>query len=228
MYVTNRQLGTPLGFNPAVIPIASAIVKNTLRFFGSPFGGKLVWGLKKEEFEQRHNNSKWFRYLWYDGYWDKDGAQELPSGMRAQDYYVRRFNICPFIPHDETYDGFKKGNTTDVSLRLTSIPAGMPWPSDIASIPTAAINRVLPIGYTWDATNQRIVTSSAATTTPGYQTPTTTTPGYQTPTTTTPGYQTPTTTTPVTQAGVVAGGMSTTPVMLLIGGGLFLLWMLRR
>jgi len=197
MYVPNRQLGTPLGFNPAVIPIAVSVLKNTLKFLGS-FGGKLVWGLKKEEFEQRHNNSKWFRSLWYDGYWDKDGAQELPSGMRAQDYYVRRFNICPFIPHDETYDGFKKGNTTDVSLRLTSIPAGMPWPSDIASIPTAAINRVLPTGYTWDATNQRIVTSSGNTTT----------------------------TAPATQAGVIAGETSTT--VLLIGGGLFLLWMLRR
>jgi len=197
MYVTNRQLGTPLGFNPAVIPIAVSVLKNTLKFLGS-LGGKLVWGLKKEEFEQRHYNSKWFRSLWYDGYWDKDGAQELPSGMRAQDYYVRRFNICPFIPHDETYDGFKKGNTTDVSLRLTSIPAGMPWPSDIASIPTAAINRVLPTGYTWDATNQRIVTSSGNTTT----------------------------TAPATQAGVIAGETSTT--VLLIGGGLFLLWMLRR
>jgi len=206
MYVTNRQLGASLGVNPAVIPIAAAVLKNTARFFTNIFSGKLIWGLKKEEFEQRHNDPYFFRALWYAGYWDKDGSQELPSGMRAQDYYVRRFNICPFIPHDEVYDRFKKNNPTDISLRLTSIPAGMPWPSDIAGIPTAAINRVLPTGYAWDAVNRGVIASAV--------------------TTTAPGYQPSATTAPVTQAGVIAGG--TYPVILLIGGGLFLLWMLRR
>lgn len=159
MYTNTRQLGG-LGIPPAAIPVATAVVKNLNLF--SLFGGKLIHGLKKDEFEGRHENPTWFRALWYHGYWDREGAGEIPHGLSIQDYYVKRFRIVPFIPHQSVYERLRRGGTSDSSLRLSSIPVDMRWPADVENIPLDAIQRVLPRGYRWDPVNRRAVPTAAA------------------------------------------------------------------
>lgn len=159
MYVETRQLGL---IPVAAIPIAASVGKNTIKFLSQLFGTKVVWGLKPEEFEQRHSNRKWFRNLWYKGYWNKDGAAELPRGMTVQDYYVGRFKGSPHISWGANYKVFLQRGIPGSTLRLSVIPRGMPWPDDIGRIPVDAILRVLPAGYGWDAQRLRAIAPRTA------------------------------------------------------------------
>jgi len=141
------NVSTGLGLNPAIIPVGIAVAKNAYGYFSRLFGGKLVWGLKKEEFEARHTNAQWFRALWNTGYWVREGASELPSGMSVQDYFVRRFDVHPyFCAYEGNVERFQKHGVPLETLRLTSIPPGMKWPpqAELATFPQHVIDRVLP------------------------------------------------------------------------------------
>lgn len=142
IYTTPHRVG--LGLVPAAIPVAASVAKNTLSFMKRLFGPKpLVWGLKPKEFEARHENAKWFRGLWYSGYWARTGAPEIPSGMTTQDYYVRRFNLGPmWADSEEILAKFRKDRVPLESLRLTSIPAGMFIPS---TMNPETLKRVMPL-----------------------------------------------------------------------------------
>lgn len=146
-YINTNPPRSGLGIAPAAIPVAASVAKNTLSFIKRLFGPKpLVWGLKPEEFKDRHNVRKWFRGLWYSGYWVRDGASEIPSGMTTQDYYVGRFNRGPMWgDSEEILAKFRKDAVPLESLRLTSIPAGMVIPSTISP---QALERVLPRSVT--------------------------------------------------------------------------------
>jgi len=133
-----------LGIGPAAVPVYIHVAKNTYSFLKRLFGPKpLVWGLKPEEFEDRHNNARWFRGLWYSGYWARDGAPEIPSGMTTQDYYVGRFNLGPMWGDSaDILASFQKNGVPLSSLRLTYMPEGMSIPS---SVSPEALDRVLPL-----------------------------------------------------------------------------------
>jgi len=143
IYTNARRPG--LGLPVQAVPVAYAVAKNTFGWLTSLFGGHLVHGLKKEEFDARHNDPTLFRALWYDGYWVREGAGEIPAGMSIQDYYVRRFGVHPFFAAAQSsVDRLARGGVSLETLRLTSIPEGMPWPADIDTIPRAVVERVLP------------------------------------------------------------------------------------
>lgn len=142
-YITITPHRFGLGIAPAAVPVAASVVKNTFGFIKRLFGPKpLIFGLKPEEFKARHDNATWFRALWYDGYWVREGASEIPAGMSLQDYYVGRFGLGPFWADDVTMiDRLRRGGVPLESLRLTSIPAGMRIPSGVSQ---GALKRVLP------------------------------------------------------------------------------------
>lgn len=134
-----------LGLPITAVPVAFEVAKNTFGWLTRIFGSKLVHGLKKEEFDARHDNPTLFRALWYDGYWVREGAKEIPAGMSLQDYYVRRFGVHPFFAAARTsVDRLARGGVSLDTLRLTAIPQGMPWPPDIETLPKDVIERVLP------------------------------------------------------------------------------------
>lgn len=142
-YTTTRRSG--LGVPVAAVPVAYEVAKNTFSWLTKIFGSKLVHGIKKEEFDARHDNPTLFRALWYDGYWVREGAGEIPAGMSLQDYYVRRFGVHPFFAAAQSsVDRLARGGVSLETLRLTAIPQGMPWPPDIDTLPRAVVERVLP------------------------------------------------------------------------------------
>lgn len=173
MYVRSSDLG----INPAVVPVAVAVYKN-LNIFKNLFGGKLVYGVKKEEFKQRHNSARWFRALWIDYFVNGPGASEIPPGMTLNDYYVKRFGGPPFfVCHGQRVPPAS-------TLRLTAIHPEMGTASNetpeqifakaARDCPPARVLAVLPEGYNYDFVNKKIIpptlapATTALTTTAGF------------------------------------------------------------
>lgn len=161
MYVNVQQLGG-LGLPPLAIPVASALLKN-LNIF-KMFGGKLVHGLKKSEFEARHSSARQFRRLWSHGYFSQTGAAEIPRGLSLQDYWVQRFNQRPRLPPAAHLRSLKSSGVPLSSLRLSSVPEGLldrefeGKREKLSDENIYALRKyVLPSGYTYDAPSNRII-----------------------------------------------------------------------
>lgn len=69
----------------------------SVSFLTNLFGGKLVWGLQVEEFNNRWKNPTWFRFLGMNGYWNSaEGKQELATiypGMSLNDVFYKHFGM---------------------------------------------------------------------------------------------------------------------------------------
>lgn len=173
MYVNASHLGN-LGIAPLAIPVASAVLKNLNVF--KLFGGKLVHGLQKSEFEARHSDPHWFRALWSGGYWNESGAAEIPRGLSVQDYWVQRFKQFPWAPRASNLSRLKSRGVPLSSLRLSSVPEGLlnrRFEGKVVTLSDENVyalrTYVLPSGYTYDAASNRIIppTVTAVTAPPG-------------------------------------------------------------
>jgi len=126
-----------IDYSLTVEPNADKVAQNTLlRLRSGP----------DPEFEARHYDPRVFIGLWANGYWERLGKMELPSGLSTQDYFVRHFGGAPYVPYnEERLARMARNNVPLESIRLTFIPEGMPWRGIIENVPQEAIDRVLPV-----------------------------------------------------------------------------------
>jgi len=104
-----RRRRTGLGFLDPVT--ATVAVKGALsigKILGNLFGGKLTYGLKKEEFDQRWTNDRWFRAQWManaqsgasDGkgsyWWDSGEQGGAGVAERAQNTTAKGLTMADF------------------------------------------------------------------------------------------------------------------------------------
>lgn len=83
-----------------VLAIAGAAkpVANIVSGITNAFSGKLVYGLKEEEFAQRLTNERWFRYAYANGY---TFAGEIPVGMSIGEFFFQLFGYY-FTTYENT------------------------------------------------------------------------------------------------------------------------------